>query len=481
MKDTHKSIVILIMTALLIGCAVNPSQSKGHNFNATEPSLLSKTKAKLLLWRNQRFVSGGVFLSYFVNDQQIAEFRSGLVELDLEPGGYDITMAFPSYVASEHPVPPSEIDDSFVCNVKVEVEVEKVYSFYFDKDLSNKNMTSNCRHASGLIEGIHSSAYDATEYEPQVPLLMKRYPAEKDIAPPSPAIPDEIGDARVAALKKELAETETKLALQNQKKAEAEALALLALKQESERLAAEKLLAEKVTADRLAAEKLAAEKVLAEQIAADKVAAEKLTKSKANNTHHSGASEQILASGGGYQWKQTAAELKTLPPQLQGGYPLYNELYFYPEGYYLRFIWRLNPNSGKQENGSISNGAWQRTGNKITTQEYFWSRGNRYAYLENKYVVNNDHLERISSTHYQIRDTNYMTAGEVKEMPISKHKWIATSGDGPRLYNEYLTGEFSEYIGKATRRDLSVKEAEKKATTPYKWKDGKSIQPWQEH
>lgn len=474
MKDIHKSIVILIMTTLLIGCAVNPSQSKGHNFNATETSLLSNTKAKLLLWRNQRFVSGGVFLSYFVNDQQIAEFRSGLVELELEPGGHDITMSFPSYVASEHPAPPSEIDDNFVCNVKVEVEAQKVYSFYFDQDLNNKSMTSNCQHASGLIAGIHSSAYDATEYEPQVPLIMKRYPAEKDIVLPSSAIPDEIGDARVAALKKELAEAE--LALQNQKKAEAEALALLARKRESERLAAEKLIAEQI-----AAEKLAAERILIEQLAAEKLAVEKLTKSKANSTHSSSALEQILASSGGYQWKQTAAELELLPRQLQGGYPLYNELYFYPEGYYLRFIWRLNPNSGKQENGSISNGAWKRTGNKITTQEYFWSRGNRYAYLENEYIVNSDHLERISSTHYQIRDTNYMNAGEVKKMPISKHKWIATSGDGPRLYKEYLTGEFSEYIGEATRKDLSVNEAEKKATTPYKWKDGKSIQPWQEH
>jgi len=465
MTKITRLIMIWIAITMMGGCAVNASKDIGQEFRSSESSFLDSTKAKLLLWRNARFINGGVYSAFFINDQRVAEFRSGLVEVELEPGSHTITFVIPSnYV--ELSQTPSEITDSqFVCNLKADFDAGNVYSLYFDESLRNPNLPRGCRRLSGIIDGVHPDAYGQTVYQTDVALIMKPSEViEHARQEKATSISEKSHIEKIAAVTSTTGVSTNNIGVTN----DTDPSTGTTFKSESH-------LPASATPD-------VSTKPTSSQGKHEPVAAPENTKEPEKTKQPANVAPVVDSNSithGGYQWKQTQTELNKLPEVLRGGYQLYNELFFYPEGYFLRLSWRLNPNSNKQENGSIKSGAWKVNSDKLRTQEYLWSRGNRYAYRENVYQINSDQLVLISNTVYHIADTSSGSIGQAEKYPNGQNIWVATKGDGPRLFHEYLNGEFSQYIGEETRRRLSIEHAKEKAISPTKWKGGNAIQPWE--
>ncbi|WP_047044943.1 hypothetical protein [Vibrio mexicanus] len=479
MKTLVKKLLPLFVIGMITGCAVNASKETGTSFSGKVDSIKSQVNATLLLWRNARFTNGGVYSAFFVNDQRIVELRSGLVEIELEPGRHDITFVIPSNYLEAHLLPSKADNSPFVCNLTSEFERGKIYSLYFDQSMNNTDAKPGCRRLSNITEGILPNAYGQTEYLPDVALVLKRDDApqlttnNQPQAAESKTVESPESDASSDNNLAEVA-TQTAATASTAASATSSTKTPIVTTDNNSQAVADSSSASVATKDPQSSNKefkqISESNVMAsanESVTNDTQAKE----SRSSQTHSSTA-----ITDGGYQWKQSKAELAQLPEMLRGGYPLYNEYYFYPEGYFLRLSWRLNSHSNQQENGSISNGAWKLIDNQLVTQEYLWSQGNRYAYREYIFDVKPDQLALSSHTIYHIRDSSMGRKGQSESYPNDKNIWIATKGDGPRLFHEYLNNEFSDFIGDYTKKQLNVELAKEKAQTPTKWKDNQAIQ-----
>lgn len=449
LRANVRLLMSMFLASLLFGCAVKPSEPLDKEFNNSVLKKTDKDNAQLILWRNWRFVSGGVWSAFYIDEKRIGELKSGLFVLEVEPGMHILSNVFPSEIILPEQL-PSKVAR---CNIKIEVKANKTYSFYQDSSFNNTSLPSGCYRMSGLLEGVHPDAYGQTVYKPQNRLITKR---SDDV--------DSQSKAQVTNKKKPA------------KISKPTSQHVRTVQPEPSKLA--KINPAKSIANQ---PKPAVPATVVKKPAVIKPTQPSASKNVAQRPKGEPTSYGVenTLTDGGYQWKQTKAELAVLPAQLRGGYQLFNEVYFYDEGYFLRLSWRENPNSGQQENGSIKNGAWKKIGNKIVTQEYLWSMGNRYAYREVEYMLSKDKLTRVKNTIYYFRDSRYHKKGEVDELPIGKNAWQATKGRGPRKFNEYLNGEFSMYIGQQTKDDLNINLAKKNALRPTKWKQNQSVQPWQ--
>ena len=467
MKIFFNYILLTVLTITLSGCAVNASKSSGQEFSVADAKPSNSTLAKLVMWRNLRFVNSGVYSSFYVDDKKIGEFRSGLVSVELEPNTYNLSSVIPSNYLETWQKPSTITEDSFVCNIVATFEAGKSYSFYFDQSLSNPAMPKGCKRLSGVIGGVHADAYGQDYYKSDVKLITKSTsPNKKEEGGP-------IVKNQSALDKPKQQLTETQVNTKVQKTAEPQV--------KNQQITAKPVTSTKTiktTVPTVAVLTPPAATVVNKLKTASSSTTNQKSKQPSKNKAASNTGNSI--TDGGYQWKQTKQELNTLPEVLRGGYQLYNELYFYPDGYFLRLLWRLNPNNNQQENGSIKSGAWKKSGDKLYTQEYIWFRGMRIAYREVEYLIKPNQLKRLSDTVYHIRDSSYNKKGDVKKEPVGKNTWKATEGDGPGLFYKYLHGEFSEYRGSNVKKRLNIDYAKEQATTPTKWKHNQSIQPWEE-
>lgn len=160
-----------------------------------------------------------------------------------------------------------------------------------------------------------------------------------------------------------------------------------------------------------------------------------------------------------FLWKQTREEEALQSSLLQGGYQLFNEIYFFKEGYYLRLIWRLNPNSNKMENASFTHGSWKYQNGILITQEIEGSS----AYFEDEYTISAKGLTRINEK-YVYSSTNSKTK------PISKQFWIISDNTGLKKIDEKLSSD-GQYMSDYEKSRLDFEKAKTKASNAKTWKN----------
>lgn len=246
MLISMRTVLLSALLGLLIGCATNPSVSTGNNLSLSDLAIVDNGKAKLVLYRNWHFVNGGVPSAFYINDEMVCEFRSGLCSLELTPGEYNISFALPSSTIKEG-IKPSESTSSFVSHIKAVLKPNTLYSIYSDGKGSR---------TSGLVTGLSNDALGTEVYTPNatafVPLLSYGLVLERQLKKEKQDEINRIEAERLAKLKE----------LEAQKKAEEQKRERQRIEQEK-RLKAEqaaKLQKEKEEAERLRLAKIEASK-----------------------------------------------------------------------------------------------------------------------------------------------------------------------------------------------------------------------------
>lgn len=100
-RNFYKLVIFFILAAMVTGCAKSPSRPLMQGYQSINVNPPKDGYDRLIICRPWKFVSGGVYSAFLINDIPAANFRSGSAAFDVKPGQHKITAKITDYDGSD--------------------------------------------------------------------------------------------------------------------------------------------------------------------------------------------------------------------------------------------------------------------------------------------------------------------------------------------------------------------------------------------